>query len=82
MPAPLPILTFSAAMTIIEIMLIVFFVIFVGIIVWLFLFRRRKDYTRASQIPLEDDRVVTPRDEDRHTEREDPEMTSRSSEQS
>jgi cbb3-type cytochrome oxidase subunit 3 len=51
-----------AGLTLIEVALIIFVVVFVGIVIWLVLARRGR-FDDAARIPLDDD-VVTPRSND------------------
>lgn len=55
-------LLLAASLTWIEIALLMFFTIFIGIVVWLAAARRGK-FDEAARIPLDDD-VVTPRPND------------------
>jgi hypothetical protein len=51
----------------VEAALVIFFIVFVLIVLGL-VFSRSSRWRKAAQIPLEDDRVVTPRYQDRETE--------------
>ena len=45
----------------IEIALVIFFVVFLAIVIWVIIARPGR-FRKAARIPLEDDRVVTPRE--------------------
>lgn len=53
-----------------EIALIIFMVVFLAIVVWVLL-TRGEYFRKASRIPLEDDKVVTPREQSTSTDDED-----------
>ena len=52
----------GAGLTFIEIALVIFFVVFLGIVTWLLLVGRGH-FRREKQIPLRDDEIMTPRHE-------------------
>jgi cbb3-type cytochrome oxidase subunit 3 len=56
-----PVVSSASAITLVEIGLIVFLVMFAVIVVWVML-KKKSEYEKAKRIPLEDD-VVTPRDQ-------------------
>jgi len=51
----------GGALSWIEIALVIFFVVFLAIVIWVILARPGR-FRKAARIPLEDDRVVTPRE--------------------
>lgn len=63
-----PAMDHASAITMVEIGLIVFLVMFAVIVVWV-MFRKKSEYESAKRIPLEDD-VVTPKNEPNATTNE------------
>ncbi len=50
----------ATSLTFVEVAMFIFIAVFLGLLIWV-IFARRGAFNRVKQIPLEEDRVVTPR---------------------